>query len=1043
MSRWGRALSLAIVCAVVFWPGAAEAQYFGRNEVRYQDFDFRVLETEHFDVYHYEQEAGSAELAAMMAERWYARFTTLLDYELRGRQPFILYAAHPHFQQTTAVGGQIGQGTGGVTEPLNRRVVLPMAGPLSDTDHVVGHELVHAFQYDIGGVTPGAPRFGAPTISGTPLWLVEGMAEYLSRGPESAMTAMWMRDAVLMEDSMPEDSLPGVRDLANSRKYFPYRYGHSLLSYIGGRWSDEAVFEIFRAAIGNRQPSAAIRQTLKVSADTVAGAWHEALRETYGPLRDVTGTPTDFAEPVFDPEDEAGLNVGPALSPDGTRLLFLSRRDPFSIDLYLADAETGEILRRVTRSALDPHYHSLQFIASAGAWAPDGGRFAFAAVQAGQPIVTIMDADSGERLRTLRFPELGAVFNPTWSPDGERIAFVANDGGVLDLWVATVETGELRRITDDPYAELHPDWSPDGGRIAIATDRFTTDLDVLATGNYRLATVDVETGGVTPLASFGEARNINPRWGPDGESVFFVADPGGIPNVYRLDAGAEAPVALTDLYVGASGITEVSPVLAAAETGRLVFTAYRQGDYELYRIDDGARAGPARPTEEAVQGQTLLPPQHRNDARLVRALGDPVAGLPDPSGFRVRDYSADLSLDYVAQPSLGFGASSFGSFIGGGAAFLFSDMLGHHQLTTQLQLQIRDGDVLNGLGLMGQYVNRDRRTSWGLIGGQMPQVGQSVRGGRGDVDDDGESELVRQTLRFYQINRQAKALVHYPFSPTLRLELTGGYEQTAFELETEEQIISLSDGQIEEERTVDARPCGDSLSFRQALCEPGTMNQGVATVALVGDNSLVGPTGPVAGQRFRIQASPSYGTLGYTTGLADYRRYVRVADPLVLAGRGLHYGRYGGDARDDRLSRIFLGVPSLIRGYDRGSFDASVCDPNQPLEECSEVGVLEDLFGSRLAVINAETRLSLFGPLGALGAGFLPVDLIGFFDAGVAWTADDPAAFLGGSRELLTSAGVGLRFNLMGFMLAELDWVHPFDRPAKGGYVTFSLNSGF
>ena len=43
----------------------------------------------------------------------------------------------------------MGEGTGGVTEAHKRRIVLPLAGPIQLTDHVFGHELVHAFQYDI------------------------------------------------------------------------------------------------------------------------------------------------------------------------------------------------------------------------------------------------------------------------------------------------------------------------------------------------------------------------------------------------------------------------------------------------------------------------------------------------------------------------------------------------------------------------------------------------------------------------------------------------------------------------------------------------------------------------------------------------------------------------------------------------------------------------------------------------------------------------------------------------------------------------------
>jgi Tol biopolymer transport system component len=865
------------------------------------------------------------------------------------------------------------------------------------------------------------------------------MAEYFSRGPESAMTAMWMRDALVRDDS-----LPSIEDLRDTRTYFPYRYGHSLLSYIGGRWGEAAVLQIFRRSMATGRPAAAIEETVG-AADSVAAGWHRALREVYAPIRDRTGVPADFGAPALASHDDVELDIGPALSPDGSRLLFLSQRSPVSIDLYLANAETGEVIRRVTRSALDPHYHSLQFISSAGAWAPDGDRFAFAAVQEGEPILTIRSAERGERLKTLRFDRLGAVFNPTWSPDGERIAFVANDGGVLDLWVVTVATGELRRITDDAYAELHPDWGPDG-RIAIATDRYTTELESLDTGPFRLATVDAETGRVRAIASFEGARHINPRWGPDGESLFFIADPGGIANVYRLDAGAETPVALTNLYVGASGITEVSPALAAAESGRVVFTAYRNGEYTLYRIDDARAAGPAREPDGSVQGRTLLPPADRNDARLIQALRSP-GPLPDPGAFGRRAYDADLSLDYIAQPSLGFGVSSYGSFIGGGAAFLFSDMLGYHQLNAQLQLNIRDGNVLNGIGLVGQYVNRSNRTSWGVIAGQMPRMGRSIRQDTGDVDNDGQTELIQETFRFWQISRQLKGLLIHPFSPTLRLELTGGYERTDYELETDRLFLSPSGTGFERDgqETVEAPSCAtsDTLSFARNLCEPASLNQAVATVALVGDRSIVGPTGPVAGQRFRVEASPSYGSLRYGEALLDYRRYVQLADPLVLAGRGLHFGRYGPDARDERLRRLFVGQPTLLRGYDRGSFDVSECPTDQNLTECSEVQVADQLFGSRLAVANAEARLSIFGPLGVLGGGFLPTDLIGFYDAGVAWTSDRQASFLGGTRDILSSAGVGLRFNVLGFALAEIHWVRPFDRPAKGGYFSFALNSGF
>src|SRR5262245_11778656 len=168
-------------------PVAATAQdtYFGTNKVKYAKFDFRVMKTDHFDIYFYPAEEDAAAMAGRLAERWHARLSEVFGHQLRKRQPLILYASGSDFRQTNAIEGEIGEGTGGVTEVYKRRIVLPFAGPLEATDHVLGHELVHAFQYDITNTTAENPT-GALAL---PLWFIEGMAEYLSLGPVDVQTA--------------------------------------------------------------------------------------------------------------------------------------------------------------------------------------------------------------------------------------------------------------------------------------------------------------------------------------------------------------------------------------------------------------------------------------------------------------------------------------------------------------------------------------------------------------------------------------------------------------------------------------------------------------------------------------------------------------------------------------------------------------------------------------------------------------------------------------------------------------------------------------
>jgi hypothetical protein len=141
---------LAVVLGLVLglFPAALDAQYFGRNKVQYQDFEFRVLSTEHFDIYYYPEAEEAIEDAARMAERWYTRLSRVFNHEFTEVKPIILYANHPDFRQTN-VTGQLGEGTGGFAESLKNRIVMPLTGIYADTDHVLGHEIVHAFQYDI------------------------------------------------------------------------------------------------------------------------------------------------------------------------------------------------------------------------------------------------------------------------------------------------------------------------------------------------------------------------------------------------------------------------------------------------------------------------------------------------------------------------------------------------------------------------------------------------------------------------------------------------------------------------------------------------------------------------------------------------------------------------------------------------------------------------------------------------------------------------------------------------------------------------------
>jgi Tol biopolymer transport system component len=1006
--------ALAAALALAALP--ARAQYFGRNAVQWEHQKFEVLKTAHFDVYYYAEGREAAEQVGRMAERWNTRLSRILGHEMKERQPVILYASHAQFQQTNTVGGPPGEGTGGVTEAFKRRIVLPVGGSLAETDHVLGHELVHAYQYAMTGQGKISDS-NYPSALRMPLWFIEGMAEYLSVGPGDPLTAMWIRDA-----ARQEKGLPTIRQL-ESAKYFPYRYGQALWAYLAGRYGDR-IFGPMLRAIGPRTNDAetVLKTVLHIDQAALSKDWHAAIREACTPVIAGRKDPDAYGAALVTEKRQGGrLNVGPVLSPDGSRLAFLSERELFSVELFVQDTHTGNVTRRLSRTVVDPHLESLQFIESSGAWDPTGKTFALGAVAKGRPVIVIMDSEGGKR-REIPLPTLGEISTPSFSPDGGSIVFSALAEGFTDLFVYDLKAGALRRLTHDAFADLQPSWSPDGRQIAFVTDRYSTKLDTLDTGNYRLASVDVGSGEVRALPAFDKGKNINPQWAPDGKSLYFLSDRSGITNIYRADLAAGTLYQLTDLLSGVSGITGLSPALtSAAGADRLAYSAYDTGRYEIYAIEGAEKlAGWEAPREETRYAGVI--PGAKFEGAVVNAKADPVSGLADSKTFARTPYKAKLGLDYVGQPYLTGGTSRYGAFFGGGIAMSFSDMLGNHTLETMIQADNISGFTDVG-GVVG-YINRAHRFNWGLQVQQIPYITGGFSTGVTNVS--GQQVYIEETLTQRLMDRGVMAQGFYPFDSALRGELSTGFRSIGFDTRLETLGFSTRTGQ-------------QLIDDVQKTSEP-SIHLWESGGALVRDTSVFGATSPIMGQRFRVDVSPTFGTINYTGALADFRQYFMPVRPVTIAARILHYARYGSGGEDQRLSPLFVGYPEFIRGYDIGSFSASECG----VQADGSCPVFDRLIGSRMLVANIEARAPLLGLFGRRDLyGPIPVEIGAFFDAGVAWDSTTKPRLFGGTRDFAKSTGATARVNVLGFAVLQVDWVKPLDRPGKKPFFQFNLLTGF
>src|SRR3954469_7540053 len=269
------------------------------------------------------------------------------------------------------------------------------------------------------------------------------------------------------------------------------------------------------------------------------------------------------------PEDLFDLRVPVevALSPDGTRVAFTvkaanPRRDGYRTALWIVPADASAPARQLTLGINSD---------STPRWSPDSRSLAFLSdresvlmkagagddpsrrdqIKEGVVQAWLLPMDGGEAHQLTKLPQ--NVTDMAWSPDGDRLLLVSGsrkaerepdrdpklppkvDTKLIDrlqfmlngegyifehppkLWVLTLSSGELERITDGDTRDENPAWSPDGTRIAY-TSNPQPDADL----TWRTDVFVIDADGGKPLRVTGGDGNRAfdmAVWAPDGRTL--------------------------------------------------------------------------------------------------------------------------------------------------------------------------------------------------------------------------------------------------------------------------------------------------------------------------------------------------------------------------------------------------------------------------------------------------------------------------------------------------------------------------------------------
>ncbi len=904
------AVAVAAVLTLSTVPMSAQTPYvpyFGKNQVRYDKFEWHIYPTEHFNIYYYPEIEPHLERMASYAESAYQHISSELKYDLAFKVPLILFQTSSEFQEQNVIPGAAQENVGAFAEPIRQRIVMPMDEPPDLLYRLIVHELTHQFEFDI--IPPSLIR------RETPLWINEGLSDY--------MTGVWNPlDMQTVRDAAVTDIVPKVTKLTDYGNYsnprMIYNLGHAVFEFIEAKWGKEGLrqylFALRKSVIGGGED--AYEEAFKLKPEEFDQQFEKYLKDRFKPFRDKE-RPADYGRDLApDPEKSSfsnALTVEPSPSGDLLAVVTGNRRDR-EYDIVLVSAHDGSVIRNLTRGF--DQDHGYDFIVTPArwnavpwlSWSATGDQLAYFVRREKSRTLIVQNVLSRKieqriDMRTVDNPE-----SPDMSPDGKKVVFAALQGGTGDIFMLDLQTKQITNLTKDDFGDSGPTWSPDGkyiiyvARVSQAEKLFRLDLDTgkktqLTFGTHDDSSaqfIDADTI-VFPSTATDPSQPIDPD----------VARNGMIYNIWTLNMRTGELREYTDALGG-----NVSPVVVKDGNAapKIAFISYYKGEYGLHTLEKRDPIVTAASSDFGSPGPVLADFQA------------PLAHTLMKEKIKKKGKFESMFLD--GRPPVNVGVTSGGDVFGG-SAVTFSDVLGDQQFN------LYAASISQYRTLSLSYLNLSRRFNWALQGysqtqffyGQLENVFYDPSFS-GIIDRD--LSVATQTIR------GGTAFGIWPFNKYRRVEMFGGVLQ--YNESFNDPILQEYSQNYQEQQ------------FGRQLITSGTYVP--LGVNYVQETTIFREFGPLSGNTVRVgyEVSPPIGnTLTRQRADVDARYYLRLGGTGLLALRARGFNSWG-----DNPDFMYFGGNSEMRGYDYLSF-----------------------VGNQSTFLNAELRFpfieAMLTPIGVLG----------------------------------------------------------------------------
>ncbi len=948
---------------------------FGKNRIQFRKFDWQLLSSQSVDLYFYSGGETLARTAIEISEQEFRRISDLFGFTPYHKiKIFLCLSTNDRLMSNLGL-GEMNFPAGGKTTFTKSIAEVAYEGSLSNLRKQISAGIAQIMIRDMlfGGSLKEALQNSY--LLNLPDWFIGGAIRYASEGsgPE-------------MEDLMKD--LAGrkkIRQPANFVGTESHLVGQSIWNFIGTRYGRSTVGNILNLTRILRNEEKAIVGTLGMPFSVFLREWR--LFYLQRPLSGLL-LPSENLRRGRNFLRKNYRNL--CFSPDGNYLFYSSDwKGKFQVlRQEIKSGKTQVIFRggsRFIQQNSEGEFPAICPLPEDRLLIAYPGRGFWQGIN--------MNIRGSDRKKLTWFKDFHEVNALKISPDGKMLAVSGSLGAYSDLFLFSLKSGKMKRLTQDWYDDLDPFFSPDGDSLYFSSNRPLADsANEKPSVEYRrklaIFGFGVSAPGKEPALFSHSSGNLSKGQFLSDGRIACLDDEGGTRNVRivrRFEMAGKIYLTNCLFNINEFAFLEEQQLLAFATRQHLrpalfigpAAEKFRQAPEEIGKIPEAGFPRNRRSSDSAridirnyvfESEKSLMPEQTQKEnrrkerVRFKKESRQPDVEVQGPALYRPQMMANHLITGLQINPIPTWG-------LGTRLDFAMHDLFENHLINGGLSVYLSDFEFKNNAAYL-EYQYLQRRIDWKL------------RADRISIQNSGLNQLFRQKDLLQQISVSAS----FPFSNALRLELSPYFQEVR-------------------------RAIFDIRSIGLGGDDRKTYFWGART-DLVFDNSQRTGMNLMSGTRFNLRAqyqiSPGASALNFGELAADFRSYFPIHREITFAMRGSAGSFFGNSPKkymlggmDNWLFReyhVSRQKDDPLLGYrdDILSLNSDETQSDWLFNRyCTNLRgyKLNAAYGTRFLLFNWELRIPIIRYVykGPINSNFWRnLQLLAFTDLGAAWSGAGP-----------------------------------------------------